>query len=282
MTPNPADAIQGPASDPAAPTPIAVRRLGHRLSARDVAIVRDVASLGLLTAGHVQRLRFTDDGSPLTCARRCRRVLQRLTDRGLLARLARRIGGTRAGSAGYIYRATPTARRLLGITGAHGGRPRRYDEPSAARTAHTLATAEIAVRLVDDHRAGRAELIVFQAEPTSWRTWTGPAGEPLTIRPDAFVILAAGPWEQLAFLEVDLATEHLATLARKADAYRRYHAAGIEAAQHGAHPRVVFLAPDPARRAHIARTLDTNRDPLAAVADPSDPLAALTTQETHP
>jgi protein involved in plasmid replication-relaxation len=273
---NPADAIQAPEATGPTPGPTDSQR--RRLSARDLAIVRDICALGLVTAQQVQRLRFVGDGtSALTQARRSRRALARLHDRGILARLARRVGGVRAGSAGHIYRATPTGRRLLGLAGPQGGKPRGYDDPTAQRTAHTLAATEIAVRLVEAYRAGYAELLVWQPEPVSWRTWTGPAGDPHTIRPDAFAILAAGPWEHLAFVEVDLGTEHVGTVARKIDAYRSYHAAGIEQDRHGAWPRVVILAPDPARRAQLARTLNVDHDPLVAVADLADPLAALTT-----
>jgi len=240
--------------DPAAAIPPRLQRLCAQLSARDVAVLHDIAALQLMAARQVERLRFRE-GSPLTQARRARRTLERLHSLGLVTRLDRRIGGARAGSASYIYRLTPQGRHLLGLPGPHGGRRRGHAEPSHHRTDHILTVTELAVRLHEAHRTGELELVRFEAEPTSWRTYTGLAGEPHHLRPDAFVIIALGDWEHLWFIEVDLGTEHLRTIHQKANAYRDYARSGHEQTRWGIFPRVAFLATDPARCLAIGRTV---------------------------
>lgn len=257
--------------------PARLAQLRGQLPPRDLTILRDVAALRLATALHLQRLRFAQDGSPLTQARRARRSLARLHNDGLLARLDRRIGGARAGSASYIYRLTPHARRLLGLPGPHGGRPTH--QPPPQHVDHTLATTELAVTLHETHHTGALELLRFDAEPACWRTYTGPGGERLDIRPDAFTIIANGRWEHLWFIEVDLGTEHLATLQRKAHAYRHYATTGIEQTRWGVFPRVAYLTPDPARRTaiHDALAATPDADALLVVGHLHHPTTTLTT-----
>src|SRR5262245_7747674 len=100
------------------------RPLRSELSERDLAVVRFVAEHRFLTAKHVESLAFWDHASPLAAARVCRRVLLRLTREGLLARLERRVGGVRAGSASYVYGLRSRGIRLLTKEGS------RITEPS--------------------------------------------------------------------------------------------------------------------------------------------------------
>src|SRR3954465_2325519 len=90
-------------------------RLRSDLSGRDVGIVRHVAELRLMSARQIEALYFPPDAhaTPLTAARTCRRVLERLVEQRLLCRLDRRVGGLRAGSASYVYGVGPVAQRLL-------------------------------------------------------------------------------------------------------------------------------------------------------------------------
>src|SRR5262249_57426890 len=90
----------------------------------------------------------------------------------------------------------------------------------------------------------RLELVVFQAEPNSWRQYTGEHGRILTIKPDAFAIIANQEWENRWFIEVDRATEHRPTIIRKANDYIRYWHAGTEQRTHDVFPRVMWIAPD--------------------------------------
>ena len=80
-----------------------VEMLANRLSARDRAIIGQVAKLRLMSARQIESLHFTDADheSHLAAARACRRVLERMVQHRLLTRLDRRVGGLRAGSASY-------------------------------------------------------------------------------------------------------------------------------------------------------------------------------------
>jgi hypothetical protein len=246
---------------------------GADLTPRDLLVLRSLAGLRLMTGRHVERLHFRH-GSPVTQARRARAVLQRLHALGLVDRLDRRIGGVRSGSAGFVYRLTAKGRRALGL------RRRNRPRSSAAFQDHILAVTELAVTLHDAHRARHLDLIEFQAEPASWRTWTGPAGERLHIRPDAFAIVAVGDYEHLWFVEVDRGTEPHTTIRRKVDAYRTYATSGTEQRRHGVFPRVAFLATSDTGRAALDRALARTRDTtgLVTVAHLDDAVDALTDQ----
>lgn len=258
--------------DPAAGVAAGLQQLREQLPALDVVVLGDIAALGLMTARQVERLRFTE-GSPLTQARRARRNLERLHHHGLVCRLDRRIGGVRAGSASFVYRITTKGRRLLALPGPHGGRHRQAPQPSLNRVGHVLAVSELAVSLHEAHRARRLDLLRFEAEPTSWRRYSGPAGEAHYIRPDAFLILGVGAWEHLWFVEVDLSSERLSVLRLKAAAYRHYAATGHEQARWATFPRVAYLTNTPARRHQLTHTLQ--REPLATVATLHDAVTVL-------
>ncbi len=240
-----------------APTPgrrLSMSELRTACSERDFAVLWSVASLRLLTARQIERLHFRE-GSSLTQARRARRSLQRLHDLGLLARLERRIGGMHSGSAGFIYRLAPRGRALLDLTGPEGGRRRKGKEPTLAFQDHVLGISEVCVRLHEAQRDGELELVRFEAEPACWRWFSGAAGERLVIRPDGFAIVARDDYEYLTFVELDLGTETLATIRRKAEAYGAYARSGSEQDRHGVFPKVLFLAPNAARVRAIGRTV---------------------------
>ncbi|MGW3959105.1 replication-relaxation family protein [Amycolatopsis sp. NPDC005003] len=97
------------------------------------------------------------------------------------------------------------------------------------------------------------ELLEFAAEPISWRHFTGLAGEPVALKPDAFVRLVTGGYELSAFVEVDLATENLTRIAVKLGLYVRYWHDGAEQHRHGVFPRVWWLVPDADRRDALTR-----------------------------
>lgn len=226
--------------------------LAALLSDRDLNIVATLARLRLATTTQLQRLHFSD-GSPLTQARRCRAVLERLVDLEVLARLDRRIGGVRAGSAGFVYSLGPAGQRLGGSHGPAGGRRvRRPWTPSLPFVAHRLAVTELFVALVERERLGAVELLGFEGEPRSWRSFTGPAGRVVTLKPDAYIATAMGEFEEHRFVEVDRATESLPTIAAKLRVYRQYWASGREQRHHGLFPGVLFVVPDE-RRADLIR-----------------------------
>lgn len=218
-----------------------IGRLRARLGSRDLAVLRSLARLRLLTGEQVQRL-HVGDGSPATRARRARAFLQRLSDLRLVVRLGRRIGGVRAGSSGYIYGLSGHGQAVLAIDGPHGARRRRVWETSPAFQDHVLDVAEVYVRLVEAERAEHIELLAYDAEPPCWRTFPGAGGQTVTLKPDAYVRLGIGELERSAFLEVDRGTESAPTLSRKCGVYIAYWHNGGEQARHGVFPSVLWLA----------------------------------------
>ena len=168
--------------------------LSEQLSERDQAILETVHRLRLVRGDQLQRLHFHTIATSTGAARVARRSLQRLVEHGLLTRTERRIGGTTSGSSGHTYLLTPAGRRMVAL--AHGeGRvsDRGAHEPGVRFHRHTLAITELYVHSVEADRANRIELVRFDGEPGSWRA-TAAAG---VLKPDAFVIIATGEFEQL-------------------------------------------------------------------------------------
>lgn len=223
------------------------------LSQRDLAILADVARLRLTSTRQLERLHFgaTDGASALSAARGCRRSLERLVRDRLLLRLDRRIGGLRAGSAAFIYATGPAGQRVIGDAGPR----RRFREPSAVFVEHTLAVAEVYVRLHEDAASGDVRLMTIEAEPRCWRAVNN-LGARSMLKPDLFVSLEAGELEYRWFVEIDLGTEHQPAIVRKCLTYEAYYRSGVEQAAHDVFPRVLWVAPDEPRARAIARTIN--------------------------
>jgi hypothetical protein len=71
------------------------------------------------------------------------------------------------------------------------------------------------------------------------------------LKPDAFMRLGVGAYEDRCFVEVDLGTESRSVIARKLRAYLDYFNSGQEQAQHGVFPRVILATTSEARRAAL-------------------------------
>jgi hypothetical protein len=232
-----------------------VAQTRERLSERDMAIIRQVAELRLMSARQIQAVHFPEaaHGSGPAATRACQRVLTRLTRERLLIRLERRIGGIRAGSAGFVLALGPVGQRVL----APNGPRRRSHEPTLRFVDHTLALAQLVVDLTLASRRGVLDLLDCQAEPRSWREFSGPGGRRL-LRPDACLTLGVGEFALDWFIEVDRASESLPVIIRKCRLYADYYQSGQEqASRGGVFPRVCWVVPDEARaervRAAIAR-----------------------------
>ena len=226
-----------------------VAELAARLTPTEQAVIDTLDRVRLASSPQLERLHFTGEGSARTRARRARRTLARLVELRVLARLERCVGGVRAGSAGYIYALDVAGQRLASACGPAGGaRIRRPWTPGAPIVAHTLAVTELYVRLREAERVGGPELLAFDAEPVCWRVFTGIGGGRVTLKPDAFVRLAAGELEHFAFVEVDRATQSAPALGRKLKLYRRYFATAREQERFGVFPQVVLLVPSEARK----------------------------------
>ena len=237
--------------------PRGLEDLRDELSGRDLAIIRQVADLHLMSGRQVEAVFFLpeDHQSALSAARAARRALERLTRDGLLVRLRRRQGGVRAGSGSWIYGLGPVGHRVLSLDGA---RPRYYRQPSAMFTEHTLATSELVVQLTRATRSGHGQLLGLEAEPRCWRRFSGATGR-LTLKPDLFVALGVGDYEDRFFVEIDRSTEHLPTVVRKCRLYDLYYQSGIEQHRHGVFPKVCLVVPNPERADRLRRVIDHAR-----------------------
>ena len=232
--------------------PRALRDLRHSLSERDIAIVGAVAEHRYLTARQIEQLHFSTHRSPTTATRICRRVLQRLTDDTVLARLERRIGGAAAGSAAFIYALGPAGHRLLD----GDGRRRRGHEPSLVFLRHTLAVADARIEIELAHRALSLRLNTVEAEPACWRLFHGVGGGLERIRPDLYVATSTEEFDDFWFLEIDLSTESLSAVVRKCRSYEQYRRSGREQERSGVFPAVVWVTQDEPRRRKIQQAID--------------------------
>lgn len=218
------------------------------LSDRDHHILDLVARFRVMSGTQLREL-FWSEGTPETRARLARRGLARLASLDLLAPLARRVGGVRAGSAGYCFALGPSGQRLL-----VSGRPRRPVTPGARHLAHTLAVAQLYVDLVVAERWGISELLGFDAEPACWRRYPTPYGAREALKPDASIRLASGDYEDSWFVEIDLDTEGQATIAGKAERYLDCFHSGVVQAFEGVFPKTLWITPTE-KRAHALRAI---------------------------
>lgn len=257
----------------------AIRR---KLSERDLAVLHSLGQLRLLTTHHVERLHVAD-GSPITRARRARSVLQRLHGLGLVVRLgSRTVGGFKSGSDSHLHGLSGLGQAVLGVPGTYGGRRRSPWETKPYFADHVLAVSELHVRLVETSRTSGAELLTFEAEPACWRHYAGTGGEPLTLKPDAYVRIGVGDIERSTFVEADLATESPNTIKRKCQAFINYWHSGTEQERHGVFPGVLWLVPTEHRRerlAEVVRHLAHEAQALFTVACFDDGTALLTAPE---
>jgi len=250
--------------------PRELERLREDLSGRDRAIVQTVTDARLMSGRQLQVLFFPieEHATARTAARCARRVLERLSRDRLLVRLERRIGGVRAGSASFVYALGPVGQRLL----MQPGPRRRLREPSGYFVAHTLAVSELVVELTTASRRGVVELttasrrgvvelLQLQHEPGCWRTFGG-LGVSQLLRPDLFVVLGVGDYEHRWFIEVDRGSESLPVVLRKCRTYEAYYASGVEQAEHGVFPHVLWIVPDSIRAERLRTTIDAEASRL--------------------
>lgn len=240
-------------------SPVAASTLLERLSDRDISILESLRSHRLLSTTHIRRLHFAHGhATRMAAAGATMRVLTRLEHHRLIARLQRRIGGVRAGSSGIVWQLGSAGETLLRTMHGDAHR-RRYQPPSAAFTAHTLAVAELAVRLHELDHDHTVELISLDTEPACWHSFIGSHGIVQWLKPDLTVVTATDDYEDHWFLEADLATEHPPVVVRKAKLYQRYAATGAYQARHGLFPAVIWVVPSVARQQALQTALRADR-----------------------
>lgn len=212
------------------------------LTERDHACLGTLARVRVATTDQLYRLHFP--GASRQAGYRC---LWRLSRLGLVRRLERRIGGVLPGSSPAVYALDVKGQHLLEATGPGGGKRRQRPwTPSTPYLRHAVLVSECYVLTVEATRQHDSlRLVDFQAEPNCWRKLTAAAKD--YVKPDAYLVVQSGDYEDSYFLEVDLATESGAALSRKLTAYIDYYRSGQEQAAHGVFPRILFLVPSDAR-----------------------------------
>ncbi len=260
-------------------TTTALRALEAKLTDRDLAVLEQVSRLRLLTGSQLARLCFADSDDLDANGRAARRALLRLTRLGVLERLPRSVGGVRAGSAGFVYRLGLGGQRLAISRGWQPEwRRRRSLVPGSLFLLHTLQVAELHTRLIESERSRRFELLELSAEPSCWRSYDGLGTQREVLKPDSFVRLGIGPYEDSYFIEVDRGTEGTQTLVRQLTIYVAYHLSGVEQRSRGVFPRVLWLTLTDDRTAVIAecvRRLPRADRELFQVAHFDDALAVM-------
>lgn len=234
-----------------------LEQLRERLSARDLGVIGQVADLRLMSARQIEAVHFpaSEHDSQPAAARARQRVLGRLVRDRLLIRLERRIGGVRAGSAGFVFAVGPVGHRLL----AAGGQARRFQEPTSRFLDHTLATAQLVVDVGVASRRGLLDILVCQAEPRCHREFSGLGGRRV-LRPDAFLALGVGAYEWRWFCEIDRGSESVPVILRKCRLYADYYQSGQEQAKHrGVFPTVCWIVPDERRAERLRQAIDHDR-----------------------
>jgi hypothetical protein len=228
-----------------------MRELRGQLSDRDLAILRQVGDLRLMSGGQIEAVHFGPErhATAETSARVCRRALKRLVHERLLVRLTRRVGGLRAGSQTFIYGLGPVGHRLLQQEDSR----LRPDESSRAFVDHQLAVSQLVADLILASRLGQFELLAVEGEPRCWRTV--PTYGRVILRPDLFVAVGVDALEFRWFIEVDRGTHRNPALLRKAQLYESYYRSGVEQTNHDVFPRVIWITPDDARAEAIQKVI---------------------------
>ena len=226
-------------------TSISLRRLQQltiQLPPRDLDILRDLEERRYMTSGQIARKHFSHASNETSAQRSANFVINRLKKHGLIIALARRIGGVRGGSKGFVWSLTSSGYRLLHLDGEEIPRRRAF-EPSPHFVEHTLALSELDLQLRDFDGITVMEI---QLEPACWRDSNG-----ATLKPDLFAVTSDGEYDDHWFFELDLATETPARVVDKCRQYQTYCRTNTEQSKYGVFPLVVWIAPNERRKASL-------------------------------
>lgn len=207
-------------------------------------MVVEVGRLRLLSGQQLRRLYFGSDSND---KRNARRILQALVQRRVLARLGRSVGGVRAGSEAYVYCLDVVGQWLIDPTVP----PSRPWGLGYAFVRHALMVSDCYVSLREIERTGGMDVIDFDAEPACWRTFVNRRGVMETLKPDAFMKVGLGNFEDRWLVECDRATEDLGRIGRKLAVYLRYWQSGREEP----FPRVLWVTTRPERAKALTGTI---------------------------
>jgi hypothetical protein len=226
--------------------------IAARLTAHDLAVVRHVCALRFVSGSQLTRAHFARSNDRAADGRAARRALLRLVRLDVLERLPRAVGGVRSGSAGFVYRLGFVGQRIALERGWLGDRRRRRSAvPGTLFVNHCLQVAELHTLLTEADRSRHIELLELSAEPACWRSYGGIGAQRSMLKPDSYVRLGVGAYEDSYFIEVDMGTEGSRALERQFNQYLAYEASGREQAERGVFPKTLWLAPDVRRASAI-------------------------------
>ena len=228
--------------------------IDSRLGTRDREVLLAAQKYRYLMTGQIERLLFTDATNPSAGLRAASRNLKKLCNFGLVDSLSRRIGGVRAGSSSLIWYLTHAGERLLRLHHNKAHPIRRFFEPSPHHLAHTLAVAEIAIRLTEICREHEPEIASLQLEPECWRTYSN-AGVALSLKPDLYAATTTEEYEDRYFIEVDLDTESPVKIIEKCQRYHAYYHSGLEQMESEMFPLTIWIVPSITRKEKLIRHL---------------------------
>lgn len=242
------------------------------LSDRDSAILTSLVADRFLTSAQIRRMHFADHASTAAAIRASNRALARLSGLRLIGHLKRRVGGVRAGSGSNVWNLTEAGARLLTSTGRCDALPKRLRtrEPTLTFLEHTLAVAEVCLRLSEAARGGNFAVVELLREPDCWRAYSGRHGGVSTLKPDLALVTASGDYEDHWFIEIDRDTEPPSRVIRACLRYEDYRRTGAEQKRAGVFPAIVWVVPDfrrgTALARHIARAAGLSKGLFAVVA----------------
>lgn len=209
------------------------------------------------TTNQLARLFFADSARFETAIRRANFTAQSLKKAGLVSHLKRRVGGTRRGSASYVWQITFKGLKLL--KNQDDSITLRYKnkyEPTQHHVEHTLAITEVFVETLEAVRdSEKLSLETFSFEPNSWRSYQKLSGIGMTLKPDAYLELVSQEYEDHYFLEIDRSTESLVRILNTCKKYIEYYRSGIEQRQKEVFPYVLWVVPDDKRKLAISKVI---------------------------
>ena len=251
----------------------------RNLAERDIEILSSIATNRFLTSHQIRRTFFAHHVTDAAAIRASNRVMSRLATLGLVCHLLRRIGGVRAGSGSHVWSLSEAGARMLRTTQELDGLPERLraHEPTSTFLEHTLAVAEVCLRLSEAADRGEFTIVELHREPQCWRAYSGRDGGVVHLKPDLALVTASGEYEDHWFIEVDRDTEPPSRVIRACLKYEAYRQTAAERKRLGVFPAVVWVTPDSKRAAslegHIERTPGLSRGLYAVV--PLDDLVPL-------
>lgn len=259
-----------------------------QLRERDLAVLDALYQHRFLTRRHLQRLYFTDPGSPRPAQRR----LHRLRSDGLILRRSlAQPDGSRDPEPYYCL--TPDGaqvvahRNQLAINETRKRAADALANPFYVR--HALAGADLHCALVAAARSHPAH----RCPPEWWRGETEAQaqfverGTTIWLRPDGYSRYQAGHDIHHLLAEIDLGTMRLPRLSEKLDRYRSYSRSGVWHARYPVFPKLLLLTTSSERITDLYRQLDTPAEFVLLAATHSDlqrhgPLAAIWRQPGLP